>query len=386
MATKRDYYEILGVPRDADEKTIKRAYRKLAMKYHPDRNPDDPEAEEKFKEVTEAYEVLSDPEKRKRYDQFGHAGVDEQMRDFWTRGDFQQSHAFHDFADLFGDVFSELFGFGGGRGRAHARARRGRDIHAEVEITLEDAARGREVELVVRRNAPCARCQGSGVEPGAQAQRCGTCGGTGEIQAHQGFVFIRRTCPACGGTGGSAPACSACGGRGTVPQTRRVRVRIPPGVDDGTTLRVAGEGDAGAGGGPPGDLYVHVRVKPHPIFTRQGRDLYCEMPITFPTAALGGEVEAPTLSGKKRVRIPAGVQGGQLIRIAGEGMPDMRDPSRRGDLYLKVRIAVPKRLSPRAKELLEQFAAEVGDEVYPERTSFLEKLRRFWDDLQKGGR
>jgi len=382
VTTKRDYYEILGVPRDADEKTIKRAYRKLAMKYHPDRNPNDPQAEEKFKEITEAYEVLSDPEKRRRYDQFGHAGVDEQMRDFWTRGGFQESHAFQDFHDLFGDILSNLFGtFAEGR----TGARRGRDLRVDVEISLEEAAHGTEITIEVPREEHCSACHGSGARPGSRPIRCPTCGGRGVVGTTRGFFSIQQTCPRCGGQGEVIQQpCPACGGSGRVRRTRSVRVRIPAGAKDGMQLRVPGEGEAGHGGAPAGDLYIRVHIRPHPLFRREGNDLYCEVPITFPTAALGGEIEVPTLEGKTRVRVPAGVQGGQTLRVPGKGMPDLRT-GRRGDLYVKVRIAVPKRLSAKAKELLRAFAEETGDEAYPERTSFLEKIKRFWDEIAGEG-
>ncbi len=362
MPTKRDYYEILGVSRDADINEIKRAYRKLAMKYHPDRNKDDAEAAEKFREVTEAYEVLSDAEKRKRYDQYGHAGVDDQMQDFWSRGGFQESHAFRDFGDVFGDIFGDIFGFGGAGGAGGgARGGRGADLRYQLELSLEDAARGREVELEIPKQTTCDTCHGSGARPGTSPVPCRTCGGHGQ--------GVRIESP-----------CVACGGAGRVRRSKKLKVRIPPGVYDGAQVRVAGEGEAGVQGGPPGDLYIVVRLKKHPIFERDGADLYCDMPITFPQAALGAEVEAPTLEGRVKIRIPAGTQGGKVFRVRGKGVPDIRE-NRTGDLYVRVRIAVPKRLSKRQEELLREFAAETGDEVYPERASFLDKVKRFWDDL-----
>ncbi len=379
MPTKRDYYEILGVSRDADINEIKRAYRKLAMKYHPDRNKDDAEAAEKFREVTEAYEVLSDEEKRKRYDQYGHAGVDDQMQDFWSRGGFQESHAFRDFGDVFGDIFGDIFGFGGAGGGA--RSGRGADLRYQLELSLEDAARGREVELEIPKQMTCDTCHGSGARPGTSPVPCRTCGGHGQVQMQQGFFAIRRTCPECHGQGVRIESpCVACGGAGRVRRSKKLKVRIPPGVYDGAQVRVAGEGEAGVQGGPPGDLYIVVRLKKHPIFERDGADLYCDMPITFPQAALGAEVEAPTLEGRVKIRIPAGTQGGKVFRVRGKGVPDIRE-NRTGDLYVRVRIAVPKRLSKRQEELLREFAAETGDEVYPERASFLDKVKRFWDDL-----
>lgn len=375
MTSKRDYYEILGVARDADENTIKRAYRKLAMKYHPDRNPDDPGAAEKFREVTEAYEVLSDKDKRARYDQFGHAGVDDQMHDFWGRGGFQDSHAFRDFGDIFGDVFGDMFGFG------RSRTSRGADLRYNLTLTLEEAASGREVELKIPKQAECEVCHGSGARPGTHPVPCPTCGGHGQVQMSQGFFSVRRTCPACHGSGKKIESpCTACGGSGRVRVEKKIRVKIPAGVYDGAQVRVAGEGEAGPQGAPSGDLYIVISLKKHPIFEREGADLYCTMPITFPQAALGAEVDAPTLTGKVKIRIPPGTEDGKVFRIRGHGVPDVRT-GHKGDLYVRVQIAVPKKLSPRQKELLRQFAEETGDEVYPERSSFLDKVKAFWDDL-----
>ncbi len=379
MTTKRDYYEILGVDRNADENTIKRAYRKLAMKYHPDRNPDNEAAAEKFREVTEAYEVLSDKEKRARYDQYGHAGVDAQMQDFWQHGGFQESHAFRDFGDIFGDVFGDIFGFGGQSARHGGR---GADLRYELEMTLEEAARGREVELTIPKQATCDVCHGSGARPGTNPVLCPTCGGHGQVQMQQGFFAMRRTCPACHGSGRRIESpCAKCGGSGRARVEKKLKVKIPAGVYDGAQVRVPGEGDAPQPGGQPGDLYIVIRLKPHPIFERDGADLHCTMPITFPQAALGAEVDAPTLEGKVKIRIPAGTQGGRVFRLRGYGVPDVRHGGQKGDLYVKVQIAVPKKLSARQKELLRQFAEETGDEVYPERSSFLDKVKRFWDDL-----
>jgi len=375
--SKRDYYEVLGVAKDADENTIKRAYRKLAMKYHPDRNPDDKEAAERFREVTEAYEVLSDREKRARYDQYGHAGVDDQMQDFWGRGGFQDSHAFRDFGDLFGDVFGEMFGFGGSGGHSN----RGADLRYNLSLTLEEAASGKEVELKIPRHAQCDVCHGSGARPGTNPVPCQTCGGHGQVQVSQGFFAVRRTCPACHGSGRKIESpCVQCVGQGRVRIEKTVKVKVPAGVYDGAQVRVSGEGEAGMHGGPSGDLYIAISLKPHPIFERDGADLYCTMPVTFPQAALGAEVEAPTLEGRVRIRIPAGTEGGKVFRLRGHGVPDVRT-NQKGDLYVKVQIAVPKKLSPRQEGLLRQFADETGDEVYPERSSFLDRAKKFWDEL-----
>ena len=375
MPTKRDYYEILGVDKSADANTIKRAYRKLAMKYHPDRNKDDADAAEKFRDVTEAYEVLSDKDKRARYDQFGHAGVDEQMHDFWSQGG-QDSQAFRDFGDIFGDVFGDMFGFGG-----QGRGSRGADLRYQLELSLEDAARGREVELEIPRHVVCNTCHGSGARPGTNPVPCRTCGGHGQVQMQQGFFAMRRTCPECQGKGTRIESpCADCGGNGRVQARKKLKVRIPSGVYDGAQVRVGGEGEAGPQGAPAGDLYIVVRLAKHPIFERDGADLYCDMPITFPQAALGAEVDAPTLTGKVKIRIPAGTDSGKVFRVRGKGVPDIR-VKRTGDLFVRVNVAVPKKLSRRQEELLRKFAAETGDEVYPERESFLDKAKQFWDEI-----
>jgi len=374
--SKRDYYEILGVDREADMNTIKRAYRKLAMKYHPDRNPDDAEAAEHFREVTEAYEVLSDQEKRARYDQFGHAGVDDQMQDFWSRGGFQDSHAFRDFGDVFGDIFGDVFGFGGG-----GRAARGADLRYQLELTLEEAATGREVELDIPKQVACDTCHGSGARPGTNPIPCRTCGGHGQVQMNQGFFAVRRTCPACHGLGKQIESpCVDCGGSGRVRTQKRMKVRIPEGVYDGAQIRVSGEGEAGPQGAPSGDLYIVVSLKKHPIFERDGADLHCNMPITFPQAALGSEVEAPTLGGKVKIRIPAGTQSGKVFRLKGHGVSDIR-ARHKGDLYVRVQVDVPKRMTKEQERLLREFADATGDDVYPDRTSFLDKAKQFWDEL-----
>jgi len=377
VTTKRDYYEILSVPKDADDNGIKRAYRKLAMKYHPDRNPDDTKAAENFREVTEAYEVLSDAQKRARYDQYGHAGVDDQMHDFWGRGGAQDSNAFRDFGDLFGDAFGEMFGFGGGGGRAA----RGADLRYNLTVSLEDAAAGREVELKIPKHVSCNTCHGSGARPGTNPVPCSTCGGHGQVQMQQGFFAMRRTCPTCHGSGTRIESpCVECGGAGRVKTEKNLKVKIPAGVYDGAQVRVGGEGEAGPQGAASGDLYIVITIKPHSIFEREGADLYCTMPVTFPQATLGAEVDAPTLHGKIKIKIPAGTEGGRSFRLRGHGVPDVR-VGQKGDLFVKVQIAVPKKLSAKQEELLRQFAEETGDEVYPERSSFLGKVKEFWDDL-----
>jgi len=378
--SKRDYYEVLGVAKDADENTIKRAYRKLAMKYHPDRNPDDTAAAEQFREVTEAYEVLTDDSKRARYDQYGHAGVDEQMQDFWGRGGAQDSHAFRDFGDMFGDVFGDMFGFGGGG----ARSGRGADLRYNLTMTLEEAANGREVELKIPRHETCGGCNGSGARPGTNPVPCNTCGGHGQVQMQQGFFAVRRTCPTCQGAGTRIESpCVECGGAGRVKVTKKLKIKVPAGVYDGAQVRVSGEGESGQHGSPAGDLYVVISLKKHAIFEREGADLHCTMPVTFPQASLGAEVDAPTLDGRIKIKIPAGTEGGRVFRLRGHGVPDVRTGGQKGDLYVRVQIAVPKKMSARQVELLREFANETGDEVYPERSSFLGKVKDFWDDLSR---
>ena len=380
--SKRDYYEILGVGRDADENTIKRAYRKLAMKYHPDKNPDDSQAAEKFREITEAYEVLTDANKRARYDQFGHAGVDEQMQDFWGRGGAQDSHAFRDFGDMFGDVFGDIFGFGGQGGRSM----RGADLRYNLTMTLEEAASGREVELKIPRHDNCAACQGSGARPGTNPLPCPTCGGHGQVQVQQGFFAVRRSCPTCNGTGKKIESpCIECGGAGRVKVSKKLKIKVPAGVYDGAQVRVSGEGEAGLHGAAKGDLYVVISLKEHPKFKRDGADLHCTLPVSFPQAALGAEVDAPTLDGQVKIRIPAGTEPGRVFRLRGHGVPDVRVHNK-GDLYVHIQISVPKKLSARQEELLRQFAVESGDKVASDRGSFLDKVKDVWDDISGEGR
>jgi molecular chaperone DnaJ len=377
VSTKRDYYEILGIEKDADTNTIKRSYRKLAMKHHPDRNPNDDTAAEKFREVTEAYEVLSDETKRSRYDRYGRAGVDDQMGGFGAGG-FQDSHAYRDFGDLFGDVFGEAFGFGGGQ-----QSNRGADLRYDLSISLEEAAAGKEVELTIPKHTQCDTCSGSGARPGTNPVPCSTCGGHGQVQMSQGFFSVRRTCPNCHGSGKKIESpCITCGGAGRKKISKKLKVKIPAGVYHGAQVRVTGEGEAGEQGGPTGDLYIVVSLKEHKIFERDGADLHCTMPITFPQVTLGAEVEAPTLTGRVKIRIPAGTESGRVFRLRGNGVPDVRT-GHTGDLYVRVQIAVPKKLSDLQEACLRKFAEETGDEVYPERSSFLGKVKDFWDDLAR---
>ncbi|MBF0281665.1 MAG: molecular chaperone DnaJ [Zetaproteobacteria bacterium] len=374
MTTKRDYYEILEVERNADEKTIKRSYRKLAMQFHPDRNPNDEKAAEKFREVTEAYEVLTDKEKRQRYDQYGHAGVDAQMQDLFGRGG-RDSHAYRDFGDMFGDVFGDMFGGGGGR------QARGSDLRYNLSLSLEEAALGKEVELNIPKHVGCKTCSGSGARPGTHPVPCSKCGGHGQVQINQGFFAVRQTCPVCQGRGKRIESpCGDCGGSGLVKEQKKLKVKIPAGVYHGAQVRVGGEGEAGPQDAMAGDLYIVISLKQHKIFERDGADLHCTMPITFPQAAMGAELEAPTLTGRIKIRIPAGTEGGKVFRLRGHGVPDVRSGST-GDLYVRVQIAVPKKLSAHQQNLLVKFAEETGDEVYPERSSFLGKVKQFWDEL-----
>ncbi|MDQ6967317.1 MAG: molecular chaperone DnaJ [Mariprofundaceae bacterium] len=376
--SKRDYYEVLGIAKDADANTIKRAYRKMAMKYHPDRNPDDKVAAENFREVTEAYEVLTDDNKRARYNQYGHAGVDEQMQDFWGRGGAQDSNAFRDFGDMFGDVFGDMFGFNGGGGRSA----RGADLRYNLAMSLEEAAQGREVELKIPKHESCNTCHGSGARPGSNPVPCNTCGGHGQVQMQQGFFAVRRTCPTCHGAGTRIESpCVDCSGAGRNKISKKLKIKVPAGVYDGAQVRVSGEGEAGQHGSPSGDLYVAIGLKEHAIFEREGADLHCTMPVTFPQATLGSEVDAPTLNGKVKIKIPAGTEGGRVFRLRGHGVLDVRAGTQKGDLYVRVQIAVPKKMNSRQKNLLREFANEAGDDVYPERSSFLGKVKHLWDDL-----
>jgi molecular chaperone DnaJ len=374
---KKDYYEILGVSRDATQEEIKKAYRKLARKYHPDVNQDDPEAEEKFKEVKEAYDILSDEQKRAQYDQFGHAAFE--------NGGFQSGpQGFGGFGDFggfggFDDIFDMFFGRGfGGGGRRRNQPRQGPDLRYDLEITLEEAATGVEKDLEVMRTEICPDCNGSGAEPGTHPTTCNVCGGTGEIrqvrQSVLGQMVNITTCHACGGSGQIVTTpCSKCKGRGKIRRTRKIHVSIPAGVDTGTRLRIDGEGEAGSHGGPPGDLYVYISVKPHPYFIRQGVDILYEVPLTITQAALGVEIEVPTLHGKAKLTIPAGTQPGTKFRLRGKGIPHLRR-SGRGDQLVQVAVKIPTRLTAKQRKLLEEFAATLNEEK-GEGRGFFKKVR-----------
>jgi molecular chaperone DnaJ len=376
---KRDYYMVLGVNRDASDEDIKKAYRKLAMKHHPDRNPDDKAAEEKFKEAKEAYEVLTDPKKRPAYDQFGHAGVDPST----GFGGFGAGRAgpdgFGGFSDAFGDIFGEIFGSqrrGGGNG-----VYRGADLRYNLELGLEDAARGTEAKIRIPTLEACATCHGSGAKPGTQPKQCATCHGRGEVRVSQGFFSIQQTCPTCHGTGKVvSDPCATCHGQGRTKKHKTLSVKIPAGVDQDDRIRLSGEGEAGVNGGPSGDLYVVVNLKAHPVFQRDGADLHCEMPISFAMAALGGEIEIPTLDGHAKIKIPAETQSGQVFRLRNKGIRPVRG-SVTGDLFCHVAIETPVKLTSRQKELLREFESINENDPAahsPRAKSFMDKVRDFF--------
>jgi len=376
---KRDYYEVLGVARNASEADIKKAYRRLAMKHHPDRNPDDKSAEAKFKEANEAYEILANAQKRAAYDQFGHAGVDPSMAAGARGGGFQGAAGSASFADIFGDVFGDIFGGGGGGGR-RGQVYRGADLRYNLELSLEEAVRGTEVRIRVPTLETCDTCHGSGAKAGTSATSCATCGGHGQVRMQQGFFSIQQTCPACRGSGKVIKSpCDTCHGQGRIQATKTLSVKVPAGVDEGDQIRLAGEGEAGESGGPAGDLYVQVRLKPHDLFKRDGDDLHCEMPISFATAVLGGEVEIPTLDGRASLKIPAATQTGKVFRLRGKGVRNVRSHET-GDLYCHASVETPVNLNKRQKELLEEFEASVregGARHSPREQSWVEKLKSF---------
>jgi len=373
--TKRDYYDVLGVNRDASDEDIKKAYRKLAMKYHPDRNPDSKEAEEKFKEGKEAYEVLSDADKRRAYDAYGHAGVNPQM------GGGGGPEGFGGFAEAFGDIFGDIFGGGGGRGRSNVY--RGADLRYNLEVTLEQAARGTELKIRIPTMESCEACGGSGAKPGTQPKTCSTCAGQGAVRMSQGFFSVQQTCPTCHGSGKmiSSP-CGSCHGAGRVKKHKTLAVKIPAGVDEGDRIRLSGEGEGGVNGGPPGDLYVVIHLKEHAVFARDGNDLHCEMPVSFTLAALGGEIEIPTLDGQAKVKIPAETQSGQTMRLRGKGIKGVR-ATHPGDLLCRVVVETPVRLTERQKELLrelEEINHRDRDRHNPRAKSFMERMKAFFTE------
>ncbi|MAI62920.1 MAG: molecular chaperone DnaJ [Micavibrio sp. TMED27] len=383
----KDYYKILGVEKSADAAELKKAYRKLAMKFHPDQNKDNPEAEAKFKEINEAYDILKDEQKRAAYDQYGTAAFDGSMGaggfGGGGGGGFGGAGAF---SDIFEDMFGDFMGGGGGRGRGGPQ--RGSDMQYTMEISMEDAFKGKEVKIKIPVNDTCDKCGSSGAEDGESAAKCSTCDGAGRIRQQQGFFTVERTCPTCNGKGQIIKnPCKACHGQGRVKKNKTLKIKVPPGVDTGRRIRLSGEGEAGVQGGPKGDLYVLIAVKPHRLFKRDGANLFCRVPITVTKAALGGDVEVPTIEGKSaKVSIPEGTQTGQTFRLKGKGMAILNSDSR-GDLYIETFVETPVNLDKKQKDLLKQldkdFSDEKGGKHSPEASGFFGKVKEFWDDLKE---
>jgi len=370
--SKRDYYEVLGVEKDVSEADLKKAYRRVAMKHHPDRNPGDKEAEDKFKEASEAYEILSDADKRAAYDRFGHAGVDGQSG--MGAGGFGAGG----FADIFGDVFGDIFG--GGRRGGPAR---GSDLRYNLELDLEDAVRGKTVKIKVPTLVSCSTCSGSGAKPGSSPSKCSTCNGMGQVRMSQGFFSVQQTCPTCRGKGKViADPCAACRGQGRVEETKTLSVKVPAGVDNGDRIRLAGEGEAGTEGGPAGDLYVQIMVREHEFFHRDGNNLHCEVPISIFDACLGGEIEVPTLDGRVKLRVPAETQTGKLFRLRGKGVASVRGGGV-GDLLCRVVLETPVNLSREQKELLQKLSDSMkGKKHSPRQESWFEGMKNFFGDMK----
>src|SRR5207253_9778512 len=372
--TKRDYYEVLGVARGAHEDEIKRSYRKLAVKFHPDKNPNDPHAEEKFKELGEAYDVLIDVDKRAAYDRYGHAAFSQGAAGF--------GGGFHDPFDIFrevfgggGGIFESFFGGGGGGGGRAEERQRGSDLRYDMQITLEEAAFGTEKEIEIRKLDTCDQCNGNGAEPGSRSINCPTCGGRGQVISSRGFFQVSQTCPRCRGAGQIIEKpCRGCAGEGRVENTSRIKLKIPAGISDGSRLRSSRNGEAGIRGGPPGDLYVVVHVKEHEIFQREDDNLFCEVPVSFTLAALGGEIAVPTLEGKANLKVPAGTQSGQVFKLRGKGVVNVNNRDR-GDLLARLLVEVPTRLNSEQRQKLEEFSALCGDENTPLRKSFFDRAK-----------
>lgn len=379
MAAKEDFYKLLDLGKNASEAEIKKSYKRMAMKYHPDRNKDNPEeAEKKFKEIKEAYEILSDPKKRAAYDQFGHAGVDSSMGG--GRGGFGGAE---NFSDIFGDVFGDIFG-GGSRGGQRSNVQRGSDVLYNLELTLEEAVGGTETTLKVPVMVSCGECNGTGAKKGSTPVSCSTCHGHGQVRMQQGFFSVQQTCPTCHGSGKQIKdPCHKCHGQGRVKETKTLSVKVPAGVDTGDRIRLSGEGEAGINGGPSGDLYVQVKVKEHSIFTRDGANLYCEVPISYPTACLGGEIEVPTLDGKVMLKIPAETQTGKLFRLRGKGVKPVRGGAV-GDLLCRVQLETPVHLTKEQRELIEKLAESLsggGKKHSPQEHGFMDGVKSFFDKL-----
>ena len=374
---KRDYYEVLGVSRDVNEADLKKAYRRLAMKHHPDRNTDDKGAEDKFKEVKEAHDVLSDAQKRAAYDQYGHAGVDASAAAGGGHGGGAN------FNDVFGDVFGDIFGGGGGRSRSQAY--RGSDLRYNMELNLEDAAAGTTVKIKIPTLITCKTCNGSGAKKGSLPTTCSTCGGNGQVRIQQGFFSVQQTCPHCHGTGKVIKdPCHDCHGQGRVEERKTLSVKVPPGVDNGDRIRLTGEGEVGENGGPAGDLYVQIHVKPHAIFERDGSNLVCTMPIGIAIATLGGDIEVPTLNGRVILKIPPETQTGKLFRVKGKGVAPVRGGGI-GDLICKVVVETPVKLTARQKELLREFETSMSSDSNmhnPQSRSWMNGVKKFFDDMK----
>lgn len=376
---KADYYETLGVQKGADEKALKSAFRKLAMQFHPDKNPGNHEAERKFKEIGEAYETLKDPQKRAAYDRFGHAAFEHGGGGFGAQG-FGGAGGF---ADIFEDIFGDMMG-GARQRRTNGGRERGGDLRYNMEITLEEAYAGKTAQIRVPTSLVCEDCSGSGAKPGTQPTTCSMCGGAGRVRAAQGFFSIERACPTCNGRGQIIKdPCAKCSGQGRVTQERSLSVNIPAGIEDGTRIRLTGEGEAGLRGGPAGDLYIFLSVKPHEFFQRDGADLYCKVPISMTTAALGGQFEASTLDGTQtRVKIPEGTQSGKQFRLKGKGMPVLRQPAM-GDLFIQIDIETPQNLTRRQRELLEEFETISSKENSPQSTGFFARMKEFFEGISE---
>jgi molecular chaperone DnaJ len=372
---KRDFYEVLGVPKNASDEEIKKSYRKMAMKFHPDRNQDNgaKEAEGKFKEAKEAYEMLSDPQKRAAYDQHGHAGVDPNMRG--------GGEGFGGFAEAFGDIFGDMFGQQRGRAGGGRQVFRGGDLSYAMEVTLEEAAKGKDAQIRIPSHDNCEVCSGTGAKPGTQAKTCGTCGGAGAVQMRQGFFSVQQPCPTCRGAGKTiADPCTACQGQGQIKKTKTLEVKIPAGIDGGMRIRSSGNGEPGTNGGPPGDLYIEIRLKKHDIFERDGDDLHCSVPISMVTAALGGEIDVPTLEGKAAIDMPEGTQTGKQFRLRGKGIKGVRG-SYPGDLYCHITVETPVKLSEHQRKLLKELDESFkkgGSKHSPTGDSWTDRLKSFF--------
>ncbi|MBN7784436.1 molecular chaperone DnaJ [Ponticoccus gilvus] len=380
--SKRDYYDVLGATKGASADELKKAYRKKAKELHPDRNADNPEAESQFKEINEAYEVLKDADKKAAYDRYGHAAFEGGMGG-GPRPGGGGMHGNTDFASAFSDVFDDLFGdFMGGQRGGRQRAARGDDLRYNLRVTLEEAFNGIQKTINVPTSVQCGSCNGSGAEGGAEPVQCPTCSGMGKVRATQGFFTVERTCPTCSGLGQIIKnPCRTCSGSGRVQRDRALSVNIPAGVETGTRIRLGGEGEAGMRGGPPGDLYIFVEVTPHKIFEREGRELHCRVPVSMTVAALGGDIEVPTIDGgRSRVKIPSGSQSGRQMRLRGKGMPGLRQPGH-GDMFIELAVETPVNLTSRQKELLKEFES-LAEDNNPESTSFFKSVKNFWDSMK----